>query len=178
MDIGAYAQIDDLSKVAEENGIDIPRLRGYRLMSEEEPLTEEEIKEEEMGSLRDVYNRTIEGVPMFSMHPRYYMYSRKIKDIKRKYIDENGDLRWNLIHGKKRKNVKYVIKKMKDKVRKQYEIWNKYAGRPDILYIHARIGGGNWSSYRAEVENQPWFLEKVDDFFDSTYCDIYAKIKT
>ena len=55
-------------------------------------------------------------------------------------------------------------------------MFNKYVGRKDILYIHARIGGGNWSYYHHRVDKQPWFIEKVDDAFDSTYCDIYAKI--
>ena len=26
------------------------------------------------------------------------------------------------------------------------------------------------------IKNE-WWLEKVDDYFDNTYCDIYAKIK-
>lgn len=177
MDLGAYARINDLSKVAEENGIDVPRLRGYRLMSGEEPLTEEEIREEEAEASNYVFERMFEGVPRFSIHPLYFISGREIKAKMKKYFDENGDLKWNLIHGKKRKNVKYVVKKVKAKIRKQYAVWNKYAGRSDILYIHARIGGGNWESHRNEVENQPWFLEKVDDYYDSTYCDIYAKIK-
>ena len=37
MDLGAYAQIDDLDKIARKNGIEVPRLRGYRLMKDEEP---------------------------------------------------------------------------------------------------------------------------------------------
>ena len=45
------------------------------------------------------------------------------------------------------------------------------------MYIHSRIGGKNWSHYYKEVVDKEWFLEKVDDCFDSTYCDIYAKIK-
>ena len=63
------------------------------------------------------------------------------------------------------------------KRKEQYAVWNKYVGRNDILYIHARIGGGNWGSYYTEVVDKPWFLEKIDDAFDSTYCDIYAKIE-
>ena len=38
MDIGAYVQIDDLDKIAKENGIEVPRLRGYRLMKDEKPV--------------------------------------------------------------------------------------------------------------------------------------------
>lgn len=45
--------------------------------------------------------------------------------------------------------------------------------------IHARIGGtsdtSNWVSYGGpdNIATQPWFLEKVDDNWDPTYCDIY-----
>ena len=56
-------------------------------------------------------------------------------------------------------------------------MWNKYAGNENVLYIHSRIGGPNWNSYNGnELTKLPWFLDKVDDFFDDTYCDIYAHI--
>ena len=96
--------------------------------------------------------------------------------------DEDGfieytDIRWNRIHGWKRKVLKTYIHNEIKRQTKQWELWNKYAGRDDILYIHARIGGGNWPHYFDQVVYQPWFIEKVDDSFDSTYCDIYARIK-
>lgn len=37
MDLGAYAQIDNLGQIMKDNGIDIPRLRGLRLMKDKEP---------------------------------------------------------------------------------------------------------------------------------------------
>ena len=46
----------------------------------------------------------------------------------------------------------------------------------DILYAHARIGGCNWEYYAEEVLMKPWFIEKCDDPWDSTYCDIYCKL--
>ena len=45
MDLGAYAQIPDLDKVLQDNNIDIPRLRGLRLMKNEEPITRKEMDE-------------------------------------------------------------------------------------------------------------------------------------
>lgn len=105
MDLYAYAQIEKYSKIAEENGIEVPRLRGYRLMVEED----------------------------------------------RAFSDDDDSI--------------------------PAQTFNKYVGRNDVLCIHARIGGGNWDDYRDEVENEPWFIEKVDDDFDPTYCDIYARIK-
>ena len=90
---------------------------------------------------------------------------------------EYKDVRWDRIHGWKRKILKTYIHNEYRRQYKQWEVWNKYVGRDDILYIHARIGGGNWPYYYDKVVDQPWFIEKVDDSFDSTYCDIYAKIE-
>ena len=38
MDLWAYSNIGDLDELAKKNGIDCPRLRGYRLMKDEEPI--------------------------------------------------------------------------------------------------------------------------------------------
>ena len=37
MDLFAYSQIDDFDHLLEDNNIEIPRLRGVRLMSQEKP---------------------------------------------------------------------------------------------------------------------------------------------
>ena len=44
MDLEAYAQIEHLSKIMEINGIEVPRLRGLRLMRYEPTVTEEDIQ--------------------------------------------------------------------------------------------------------------------------------------
>lgn len=178
MDLGAYTKIEDLSKVAEENGIIIPRLRGYRLMSEEKPLSKEEITNIETNMIRHVYKSGCCSVPRFCPASHMHEFSRKTKALENKFLDENGNLRWNLLHGKERKRIKFAVKKVRQAVRNQYETFNKYAGRNDVLYIHARIGGNNWNDFQGYMlEKTEWFLEKIDDCFDSTYCDIYAKIK-
>ena len=66
----------------------------------------------------------------------------------------------------------------------QMRVYNSYCGKDNIYMIHARIGGSlddewsNWSNYNgAEIIKKPWFIEKVDDDFDSTYCDIYVKFE-
>lgn len=44
--------------------------------------------------------------------------------------------------------------------------------------VHARLGGANWKYYGGPLmEMKPWFIEKVDDGMDNTYCDIYVKVK-
>lgn len=177
MDLGAYANIDNLAELVARNEISVPRLRGYRLMADEAPLTDEEIAEVEGDMIRHEYEYFCRAVPRFS-HSTLHEYSCRTDRIIKKYIDGNGDLRWGLLHGKRRKEMKFAVKKVKRAVRKQYDAWNRYAGQPGVLYIHARIGGNNWNYYKGYLlEREPWFLEKVDDCFDDTYCDIYAKIK-
>ena len=179
MDLGAYTQIDDINKIAKDNGIDVPRLRGYRLMKDEKSVSMSEIidrKEIAAHCVEDL----CESKPFWKPYSCFYSFSIWTNYLKKYYLieDKDGyiDVRWDRIHGKKRKILKtFIHNEIKRKTR-QWEVWNKYAGRDDILYIHARIGGDNWNYYHKYVDNQPWFLEKVDDSFDDTYCDIYAKI--
>ncbi len=185
MDLGAYAQIGDLDKIAKDNGIEVPRLRGYRLMKDEESVDLKEIVNK--GAIAvDCAMDLCESSPFWNPNARCGEFSYLTDLIKKYYLvtskDENGHtkytgVRWNKIHGKKRKILKTYIHNEIKRSTAQWTTWNKYAGKDDILYIHARIGGNNWSSYYQQVVGQPWFIEKVDDSFDSTYCDIYARIK-
>lgn len=187
MDLGAYVQIEELGEIAMNNGIDVPRLRGYRLMKDEEPVSKEEFDALFKDCEVDVCEQLCRTTPHWSSSPLCYNYSSKtdhlvdyymVKDNSESRYTKYKEIRWDRIHGRKRKVLKFEIKKQKKKIRQQYEMWNKYVGREDVLYIHARIGGDNWSYFGgAKLLNEPWFLDKVDDNFDSTYCDIYAKIK-
>ena len=191
MDLGAYVQIDDLDKIASDNGIRVPRLRGYRLMKDEEPISCDEF----MKSIkRIVFNDALTSCRPFDPDSGYYEFSERTDERLKKYgiFEENDpessfgkysafnliDIKWNLIHGKAKKRIKFALKKRIRACKKQYDAWNKYCGRNDILYIHARIGGNNWDWYEGyKLEKEPWFLEKVDDYYDCTYCDIYARIQ-
>ena len=46
MDLGAYANIELLEGIMKENDINIPRLRGLRLMKNEKPISKEDIEHE------------------------------------------------------------------------------------------------------------------------------------
>ena len=178
MDLGAYANIEKLSAIASANGIDIPRLRGYRLMAGEEPITKEELEEE----IRRQQMYEVEA--MFrEIFPGCYEHSQRTRRLVRRYMVLDGDgyfptgIRWDQMHGKRRKKAKYLMKQVAKTVSAQYNMFNKYCGRDDVLYIHARIGGANWIPYGGKtIEKEPWFIEKTDDAFDNTYCDIYALI--
>ena len=180
MDLGAYTNIENLEGLMKANGISVPRLRGLRLMKNEKRMTEDEINAEcyymELHDCEDLCYSN------FIVHSNWKCFSRRTDKICNHYLIRKGHevigIRWNVLHGKKRKLFKRCLKDARKRVRKVYDTFNKYAGRDDILYIHARIGGANWGYYGgAELAKQPWFIEKVDDASDCTYCDIYARIK-
>lgn len=175
MDLGAYAKIDDLSNIMKDNGISVPRLRGLRNMKFEEPVDIRTMyKDIEKKCVEDLCN----SVPSWTLYSNLRCYSRA-NERKLNYYTVNNGINWKHIRGKKRKILKTYIHNEKKRYERQYSIWNKYCGREGILYIHARIGGRNWSYFGGPelVAKQPWFIEKVDDAFDCTYCDIYARIK-
>lgn len=182
MDLGAYIQISELEEVAKANGIEVPRLRGYRLMVNESPISDEDIRGIIDGNNEWIYKMSCCSVPRFYPENSMHEFSLKTDRIKKKYLIVKDEkivgFRWDLLHGKARKRVKLAIKRGEKRVRAQMGVFNKYAGREGVLYIHARIGGANWVYYGGNaLEKQPWFIEKVDDHFDSTYCDIYARIE-
>ena len=181
MDLGAYAKIKDLKQIMIDNGIVIPRLRGLRLMSEEKPLSEVKIKDQidfigllECKHLCQSY---------FHLNSNWFDLSTRTERITKKYIiyDKNENeigVNWKNLHGRKRKLFRFCLKSAKKRVLKTYRTFNRYCGQKNVLYIHARIGGKNWEYFNgSEIAKQPWFIEKLDDAFDSTYCDIYARIK-
>ncbi len=178
MDLWAYSNIENLDGLAKKNGIDCPRLRGYRLMKNEEPINFKEWLAEERNNLEvECAEFLCESDPFWCPTSNGSWLCEETDRKVAYYIDkENGTVRWDRIHGWKRRVLKTYIHNEIARYKKQYEVWNKYVDRDDVLYIHARIGGGNWSDYCKQVVYRPWFLEKVDDGYDSTYCDIYAKI--
>lgn len=174
MDLGAYANIENLSHVMKDNGINVPRLRGLRNMKFEEPVDIRTMyKDIEKKCVEDLCN----SVPSWTPYSNFRCYSRA-NERKLDYYTMGDEINWKRIHGKKRKILKTYIHNEKKRYERQYTIFNKYCGQEGILYIHARIGGMNWNYYDGpEIAKQPWFIEKVDDAFDCTYCDIYARIE-
>jgi hypothetical protein len=183
MDLGAYTQIETLGTVMRENGISVDRLRGLRLMSDEKPITAEEIAAAKKMKLSDDLRNLVEAHPRWSFNPFWYAYSsRTKKELKRYYVtDENGydiaGIRWENLHGKARKMVKYILRHSGKEVEDNLAMFNRFVGRNDVLYIHARQGSTNWSgTTHNKYRTEPWYICSIDDPYDSTYCDIYAKI--
>lgn len=178
MDLGAFTQINDISKIAQANGIHVPRLRGYRLMANEEKIDwEKDVFEPNKPYILD---DLIHAVPKWSRYPEFYKYGGRDRHERDRYLKRDPALKgwvicWDKIHGWKRRRLKLAIHEAKQKYKSQWETWNKYCGREDILYVHARIGGGNWNNWKDRVT--PGYVDRVNDAFDPTYCDLYYKIK-
>ena len=181
MDLYVYMQIPDIGVIVEKNGINVPRLRGYRLMGLEEPVSNNHIAITILDQERYLYRRMCTSIPRFHPNSNMSEFSSATDRLKKKYCIFEGEeivsFRWDLVHGKNRKRLKFAIKNARKAVLKSLLTFNKYVGRKDVLCIRARIGGENWSYFGGEeIARKPWFIEKVDDYFDDTYCDIYAKI--
>ena len=176
MDIGAYIQIGALSALAKLNGINVERLRGYRYMKYENKPRD--IDEEMKDLNRYIIEDLVTGIPAWSINSNVHRWNSESDKKVRKFYDyKNERIKWENIHGKHRKNLKYVLKIKRLEVKEQFDLFNKYLGREDILYIHARLGSRNWSGiYYWDYEKEPWYLDSIDDCFDDSYCDIYAKI--
>lgn len=176
MDLYAYSQIDVLDEIAKKNNIHCPRLRGYRLMVNEQAAPDRFWEEKKY--VAEIVSELCCSIPFWTYGSYMSEFSRETRRKEKFYLADDGKVRWDRIKGEKRRVLKTAIHNQNVRYKRQFDMWNKYVGREDVLYIHARIGGDNWISYYKEVVNQPWFLEKVDDAYDSTYCDIYAKIGT
>ena len=163
MDLVAYKNIEDLDAIAQKNGIDVPRLRGYRLMAKQEPITDEEIQKE-ISENTTYHYRSLERIVTDMLEDAI------VQDIRAFEADES----WISMH---RDSIVGFERRFKE----QCAVYNKYAGRNDVLMIHSRMGGTKVydDDYNVvyDLKDQPWFLDHVRDAYDDTYCDIYAKIE-
>lgn len=194
MDPYAFGQIDGLGRLAEANGITVPCLRGYRLMERERTFSEEELAkglEEIVGTYWWMDCRECD--PEWSDHSEeMYRAGYRPPSIPKgcgQYVwmsDDPEDIRARTVvtsHFQR-------IGMLKARFKRQYMLWNRYAGQKGVLYIHSRMGGcgitdcdyhdgqgGVMFPEGWDVRDQPWFLDVCADAFDPTYCDIYARVK-
>lgn len=176
-----YLQIKDLQNILNTINLNIPRLRGLQLMVEENTYEKEQIEK----LIQEETARAVQDLIQNKWNTDAFDISLKTEKKCKYYLTYNEDegypypngIRWDRLHGKKRKLAKFAVKQAKKKVINYTTIFNKYVGRDDILCVYARIGGLNWDCYEGDkLEKHPAFLEKVDDYFDSTYCNIFLKI--
>lgn len=179
MDLYAYSQIESLEPILKACNLEIPRLRGLRLMKFSELTSQEEIDESiksaKVDAVKDHYNYdswTAWGGN--KKHPSF-IYRYESLDMEHRYKDVI-DYDFSKIHGKHRKALKLEFKRIKKAYLTEYGLFNKFVGK-DVLYVHARAGGGNrgWCKTN-NLRSHPLYLADCDNAFDSTYCDFYFDI--
>ena len=181
MDLGAYVQIDNLQSILDANGIAVSRLRGFRLMKDETAYTAEEINKNIADAVCHSYDYALCSFPVGSLDPAWIESSDRTDRMLKRYTTYKDyrvtEVKWNKIHGKLRKAMKYHARHAAKRMSGSLAMWNKYAGRNDVIYIHAKLGSINWSGTTwKNLAREPWFLDGEDDPYDSAYCNIYAKI--
>ena len=179
MDLYAYSQIEDLNEVLEVNNIKISRLRGIRLMKNEEKVSQEEIE-----SL--VNEQKLDNAITWLQQKCWDCWDSSKADKKRKcfvyktvpseyregeFEEKIIAIKWNKVRRKDRNRIKLENRADEKRIRTNLEMFNSYVGK-DVLYVHARQGGGNRDYYPIDTKH-PMYLSDCDDYFDSTYCDIY-----
>ena len=116
MDLGAYAQITNLNDLLEFNNIDIPRLRGLRLMANEELVTKEFIQEEINWMSLDIAENMC--CSRFIPNAGWIECSPKTRKIRKHYLlYEKGNIfpvgiNWKKMAWKEKKRLKICIKTM------------------------------------------------------------------
>lgn len=182
MDLYAYSQIENLEPILEACNLDIPRLRGLRLMKFSEPTSQEDIdksiKSAKVSAVKDWLQQHAWnfwcGWKEDKKHPAF-IYGYEDWDTEHKCRDV-VDYDFSKVHGKDRKILKFEFKKIAKAYSTEYGLFNKFAGK-DVLYVHARAGGGNrgWCKTN-DLRSHPLYLADCDDAFDETYCDFYFDI--
>lgn len=160
-----------------------------------DPMTEEKRHEDMSFILECLYLNALSSRPLFTPYGRIFRsyFSVATSRLRKKYlitetttiVERDGEqfelekvvgFRWERLHGKNRKRLKYAIKQVTKAYDRFIELHNRYAGRNDVLCVCVRCGSGrkwsgvNWSALILE----PWFLGACDCPNDNTCCYIYA----
>ena len=182
MDLGAYVQIADLDTLAKANGIEVNRLRGYRLMKDEEPVDIAEIcKDKEVEFCEELCRMKWDpNSPWSSWGPDTDAYCRTYINNYDKRSEDGVEcsVNWDAMLPEEQEILHSYIEKRLEQYRTQWELWNSFCGKANVLYIHARQGTSNWSETTFHnYEKEPWYLGGCNDAYDSSYCDMYAKVQ-
>ena len=109
MDLGAYAQIEELDELVKANGIEVARCRGYRLMKDEKPISENELANIVKRRMFDAAEEEIKtdehGWIVGSWETDRKCRKLLIGKKESWYIETTG-INWSKIHGKLRKRIK------------------------------------------------------------------------
>lgn len=178
MDLYAYSQIEYLKQILNKNNIEISRLRGLRLMKNEKLITSEEIE-------KIVKDTKLENAITWLKQKSWncwcswkddnihkaFIYKKVKKDDEDIFEKKIVAIDWSKVNRKDKNAIKLENRKDENRIRTNLNMFNSYVGK-DVLYVHARQGGGNRLYYPIDTKH-PMYLSDCDDWWDSTYCDIY-----
>lgn len=151
-----------------DNDIFIVRLRATMLMKDQKPISINKMNEMMLAYINENVCSYLTKYPFY--HNRKHKALSYMRDEHGR-LDAVKKVYLNKLHGKKKKDVKWIIKQTKEKFLKQFELWNSMCGK-NVLYVCARQGGLNRIYYPIDTTH-PMYLADVDDAYDRTYCDIY-----
>ena len=184
MDLYAYNQIENLEDILKDLNITVPRLRGIRLMKVSEPVSQEKIeryvKEQKVENsvqwLREKSWNCWSSSKENKKHPSF-IYGKVYNEYTETYETKVVDINYSKIRRKDRNIIKLENRKDEARIKRDFELWNKYCNQ-NVLYVHTRAGGGNrlWCK-TDKLKEHPLYLNDCDDSFDPTYCSIYFDIK-
>lgn len=179
MDLYAYSQIEVLGEILTANNIEISRLRGIRLMKNEEKVSQEEI--EKLVNEQNLYDAITWlqqkcwdcwDSSRADKRRKCFVYKIVPSEYREGEFEEKiVAIKWDKVRRKDRNRIKLESRIDEKRIRTNFEMFNSYCGK-DVLYVHARQGGGNRLYCPIDTKHH-LYLSDCDDAFDPTYCDIY-----
>ena len=103
-------------------------------------------------------------------HPSFII-GKVYNEYKDEWVKDVVAIDWSKVRRKDRNAIKLRNRKDDKRILTNLNMFNSYCGK-DVLYVHARQGGGN-RSWGPIDTTHPMYLSDCDDYWDSTYCDIY-----
>ena len=152
----------------------------FLIMKEESKISLEEIDKIMAEQEVMIVDRLLSSNPRWTLQPYFTKAKNKEKYV-HKYIhfdDKREYVRWNRLHGKHRKIVKFECKKEKKKIKDRVFAFNQFAGREDVMCIrvdthHSEDGNG----FLYQIKFLPYFLSMNPSYrneaFSSNIYDIY-----
>ena len=100
---------------------------------------------------------------------------------------QNISIRWENIHGKHRKNIKRLIKKLKRRCIEQIRVWNKYADKDGVIltFVNETVATSlkKYMAIMGESENFeileiiPWYRTYIESYYDKVLYAVFFKNK-
>lgn len=178
-----------ISDLFESCDCDLPAVRYVDWMGSREKYDPEQKKVWLTGTDFQALMRLCQATPCWNMYSDTITFDTKSKLLIKKYtcwvdrVMSNGeiipdsDVNWDVLHGEKRKKVKFLSKRIKKHIIKWINLFNTYAGREDVLCVTCKADGENWKELGGlEAEQHPEFLARISDALSKGYSTVYLKL--